>query len=278
LIQTTDAVVVVKRDFAPRCVDQSLSVGFESAVAAPLACVDRNGDALTLSIASPPSAGQLGAIDAAGARVFYNPFGGFTGADAFKFRAFAGGQTSNTAVVSLEVAAAPPAPLAGGLDGDRDGFFAGQDCNDASAAIRPGALEVRGNRVDENCDGLAEPFPTVSSGVSAKWDIDGSRFTLTQLTISNPPKGASFQLRCTGRGCPVRTKKLSGKVRRGALNALPSLGKKTKYRAKQTLEVRISAPGFNTKVARLALKAGKVPPVVALCLAPGASKPQKTCT
>ena len=277
--QTTDAIAVIKRDFAPRCVDQSLAVGFESAVAVPLACVDRNGDTLSLSIAGQPSAGQLGAIDVAGARVFYNPFGGFTGADSFKYRAFAGGQTSNTAVVSLQVAPAPPSfSSPGGLDTDRDGFFAGQDCNDGNAAIRPGALELRGNRVDENCDGLAEPFPTVTSGVSAKWDIDGSRFTLTQLTISNPPKGAKLELRCTGRGCPLRSSKLSGKVRRGALNALPSLGKKTKYRAKQTLEVRISAPGFNTKVARLSLKAGKVPPVVALCLAPGTSKPQKTCT
>jgi DNA-binding beta-propeller fold protein YncE len=271
--QTTDAVVVIKRDFAPRCADQSLAVGFESAVAVPLACADRNGDPLSVSVAAPPSAGQLGAIDASGARVFYNPFGGFTGADSFSYRASAGGLTSNTAVVSLSVAAAPPS----GLDGDRDGFFAGQDCNDANASIRPGALEVRGNRVDENCDGLADPFPTVTSGVSAKWDIKGSRFTLTQLTISNPPKGAKFEFRCAGRGCPVRTKKLSGKIRRGLLDVRRSLGKKLKYRAGQTIEVRISAPGFNTKVAQLKLRAGRTPNVVPLCLPPGASKPQKAC-
>jgi DNA-binding beta-propeller fold protein YncE len=275
--QTTDAVAVIKRDFAPRCADQSLAVGFESAVAVPLSCVDRNGDALTLSVAGQPAAGQLGTIDAAGARVFYNPFGGFSGADSFKYRAFAGGQSSNVAVVSLNVAAPSPTG-AGGLDADRDGFFAGQDCNDASAAIRPGALEVRGNRVDENCDGLAEPFPTVTSGVSAKWSFNGPRFTLTQLTISNPPKGAKFEFRCAGRGCPLRSKKLSGKARRGLLNARPSLGKKVRYRAGQTIEVRISASGFNTKVAQIKLRAGKTPSVVALCLPPGASKPQKTCT
>ena len=273
----SSTVVAIKRDFAPRCADQSLAVGFESALAVPLSCTDRNGDALTLSIAGQPNAGQLGAIDTAGARVFYNPFGGFTGADAFKYRAFAGGQTSNTATVSLNVAAAPPAPGPGGLDADRDGFFAGQDCNDASAAIRPGALEVRGNRIDENCDGLAEPFPTVTSGVSAKWDINGARFKLTQLTISNPPKGAKLEFRCAGKSCPLKSKKLSGKVRSGLLNARSSLGKKLRYRAGQTIEVRIAATGFNTKVAQIKLRAGKTPSVVALCLAPGASKPQKTC-
>jgi DNA-binding beta-propeller fold protein YncE len=275
--QTTDAVTVIKRDFAPRCADQSLAVGFESAVAVPLVCSDRNGDPLTLSVTAQPAAGQLGAIDAPAGRVFYNPFGGFSGADSFKYRAFAGGQFSNTAVASLNVSA--PAPAApGGLDADRDGFFAGQDCNDSDASIRPGALEVRGNRVDENCDGLAEPFPTVTSGVSAKWDIHGSRFTLTQLTISNPPKGAKFEFRCAGRGCPVRVTKLSGKVRRGLLNVRASLGRKVRYRAGQTIEVRISAPGFNAKVAQLKLRAGRTPNVVPLCLPPGGSKPQKVCT
>jgi DNA-binding beta-propeller fold protein YncE len=276
--QTTDAVAVIKRDFAPRCADVSLSAAAYTAVAVPLACSDRNGDALSLSIAAQPNAGQLGAIDTAGGRVFYNPFGGFAGADSFRFRASGGGQVSNTATASLNIAAAVAAPGPGGLDGDRDGFFAGQDCNDGDIAIRPGALEIRGNRVDENCDGLAEPFPTVTSGVSAKWDINGSRFTLTQLTISNPPKGAKLEFRCAGKRCPLKSKKLTGKVRRGLLNARPSLGKKLKYRAGQTIEVRIAVSGFNTKVAQIKLKAGKTPSVVALCLAQGASKPQKTCT
>jgi hypothetical protein len=256
-------------------------VGFETAVAVPLACTDRNGDALTLSVASPPSAGQLGAIDAAAARVFYNPFSGFSGSDSFRYRAFAGGQVSNVATVSLNVAAVPPAPAPGapaGLDADRDGFFSGQDCNDRDASTHPGAREVRGNRVDENCDGLAEPFPTLTSGVSTKWDVKGARFTLTQLLVSSPPRGAKIESRCTGRRCPFARRALSGKTRRGLLNALPSLGRRTHYRAGQTIEIRVSAAGFNTKVAQLKLRAGRIPTTVPLCLPPGASRPQKTCT
>ena len=60
-----------------------------------------------------------------------------------------------------------------GIDNDKDGFFAGQDCNDGNNAIRPGAVEVKGNNLDENCDGLAEPFPTLTSGVASKWDVKG---------------------------------------------------------------------------------------------------------
>ena len=40
-----------------------------------------------------------------------------------------------------------------GVDGDNDGFATTVDCNDASAAIRPGAAEIFGNGVDEDCNG-----------------------------------------------------------------------------------------------------------------------------
>ena len=40
-----------------------------------------------------------------------------------------------------------------GVDNDSDGFSTTVDCNDANAAIRPGAPEVFGNGVDEDCNG-----------------------------------------------------------------------------------------------------------------------------
>jgi hypothetical protein len=42
--------------------------------------------------------------------------------------------------------------------------------------------------------------------------------------------------------------------------------------------VWISAAGFNTKVAQLKLKAGKLPKIVPLCVPPGATRPQTSCT
>jgi hypothetical protein len=172
--------------------------------------------------------------------------------------------------------------LPSGVDADHDGFFAGQDCNDGNASIRPGAVEVRGNRIDENCDGLADPFPTLASGVSTNWDVDGTRFTLKELKVTQQfPKGWSVKIVCSGKPkCPFSSKTLKpGKVSRAASNVIGSLSaKQRKFRAGQTIEVWVSAPNFNTKVGRLVLKKNKIPTTQPFCVLPGQSKPQKTCS
>ena len=159
-----------------------------------------------------------------------------------------------------------------GIDSDKDGFFAGQDCNDGNSAIRPGAVEVKGNRLDENCDGLAEPFPTMTSGVASKWDVKGDSLTLTLLQVTQQfPKGWKAQIKCSGKPkCSFRSKSLkAGKVKRGAATVISSLSKKNrKFRAGQTIEVWVSAPNFNTKVARLVCE-GEDPDHAAVLRAPG---------
>ncbi|MCA9554078.1 MAG: fibronectin type III domain-containing protein [Myxococcales bacterium] len=47
----------------------------------------------------------------------------------------------------------------GDPDMDMDGYPASIDCNDQVFDINPGATEICGNAIDENCDGTAEPCP-----------------------------------------------------------------------------------------------------------------------
>ena len=55
------------------------------------------------------------------------------------------------------------------LDRDGDGFARPIDCNDSKKRIRPNAREIRGNRVDENCDRRAEPFAQLATVVIEPW-------------------------------------------------------------------------------------------------------------
>ena len=168
-----------------------------------------------------------------------------------------------------------------GIDADRDGFFAGQDCNDNDSGIRPGANEVKGNRTDENCDGTAEPFPTLTAGVVTKWSASGKTLKLSVLQITQQfPAGWKAEIRCAGSPkCSFRTKALkAGKIARGASNVITSLSKKQRsFKAGQVVEVWVSAPGYNTKVARFALRKGKIPTTQPFCVVPGNVRPQKTC-
>ena len=61
------------------------------------------------------------------------------------------------------------------FDRDRDGSLRPVDCNDANAAIRPGARDIPRNRVDEDCSGKDAAFPNLGANVSNAWDVDGAQ-------------------------------------------------------------------------------------------------------
>jgi len=46
-----------------------------------------------------------------------------------------------------------------GVDADRDGHVWCRDCNDGAAGQHPGAAEICGNDVDENCNGRKDDCP-----------------------------------------------------------------------------------------------------------------------
>jgi hypothetical protein len=127
-------------------------------------------------------------------------------------------------------------------DGYRDVKKGGTDCDDTKASVHPGAPEVRGNRVDENCDKIAEPLPRIPTQV--EWDatVDGSRTTMRTLIIRTVPKGARIALSCKGKGCPSRY------VRRvvrnsGFVNLTRWVGSR-KIRSGAVLVVRVTVPGM----------------------------------
>jgi putative metal-binding protein/hemolysin type calcium-binding protein len=92
------------------------------------------------------------------------------------------------------------------VDADGDGIFREQDCDDANPAIKPGAPEVNGNAVDENCDGIRAPFPKLDVGLGQDYRYFDRYTLLTELSAARVPAGATIAVRCSGKGCPFRSR------------------------------------------------------------------------
>jgi MYXO-CTERM domain-containing protein len=99
-IPTTVAVTVQPVNDPPVAQAQSATVARDHSLALTLAATDVDGDALSFSVASPPSHGTL---TGTGADLTYVPVIGYQGPDSFTFKANDGTADSSAATVSITV-------------------------------------------------------------------------------------------------------------------------------------------------------------------------------
>lgn len=67
-----------------------------------------------------------------------------------------------------------------GIDNDGDGFLSDYDCDDDNPNINPNAIEVEGNDIDENCDGLTTAVTDLSEvGYKIGPNPNNGRFEIT---------------------------------------------------------------------------------------------------
>ena len=121
----------------------------------------------------------------------------------------------------------------------------------------------------------------IDSSVSTRWAFNKRRVFLLRMRVNAPPRRAKAELRCGGKKCPFKRRKV-GKIRKNALTvfknmkATKAVNKKIRrFRPKQTLQLRITAPGFTGKVVKYRIKRGKIPVGKVLCLPEGKKKPRK---
>lgn len=236
---TAGSVTSFKRDHHPVCRDQVVTVALGATTALPFACFDRNGDALAFEVTRAPLAGAIGGVEHVPGRVFYSPFTGTLGADSLRYRAHAGGFTSNEASLRIDIVAAPPPPLPAG---------------------RPGTV--------------ASPVR-----YAWRRNPRTKRVRVTRLTVQALPAAATVTVSCTGKptcGLKSFTLKRGSSSTLNVRGARASL-RKRQLLPGQRLELRISAPGMHTKLVRFKVPRNNVPDAQVRCIPIGAKHARRTC-
>ena len=120
-------------------------------------------------------------------------------------------------------------------DRDGDGYLNEADCAPDNAAISPGAGEIIGNPVDEDCKN-GPLYARVVSPVSysIKRQASRNRMRFTKVTVGEIKPGDKIEIRCStkARGCPFTKKTVTGKSKRTVSvlsqfkSALPAQGRR----------------------------------------------------
>jgi hypothetical protein len=167
-----------------------------------------------------------------------------------------------------------PAPPSPAVDQDGDGYPSSVDCSDVNNTVHPGAREIPGNGIDDDCSGGDQPGKVLAI-VKSDWTV--TRRTdprVKLLQVRDAPAGAQVDVLCRGRGCPF-------KQRRKVLdaNGEVSLTKLFKHRLRHgiTIDVVISSPNMISKVTRYVIKHGANPSGRSMCIPLGSNTPQRRC-
>ena len=196
---TTVTITVRAINDPPRAADQSLTLEEDGSLTVTVGATDIDGDTLAYSVATPPTRGSLGAIDAATGAVVYTPNVNYVGADSFVISVSDGTAPAVRATITLTVESrnddddgdllldrddnCPLVPNPSQLDSDAD--LAGDACdadddndevNDTAdnCPLQPNPLQadLDSDNIGDVCDGDADGDGTGSTADCN--DLDGS--------------------------------------------------------------------------------------------------------
>jgi hypothetical protein len=186
---------------------------------------------------------------------------------------------SNTITVLLNTTPPkppPPPPPPPDLDKDNDGVQTPLDCDDTNPLIKPGAVDIPGDGINQDCsaDGDAD-FPQLQSKLrySVLTYLTGySQFG--KLTVAPVKAGDRITLQCKGGGCKFKKKVVKVSKDKASLSLL-KLMRKAKLRKGAVVTLRMTRALTYGTYARWSIRAPKASKFSSKCLRPGKKKPVK---
>lgn len=160
---------------------------------------------------------------------------------------------------------------AGIVDADKDGVSPPVDCNDANPAIKPGAVDKPGDKVDQDCSGKDATFPELNAAAAFTYNY-GTTTTIRVLELSRLRGGETATVKCTGsKRCPFKTKTYKG-LKKGKKTIGRSLWKGRKLPSGTVISVRVTRSGYVGTSTVLTVRKKKRPKIARACVKPGATK------
>jgi Ca2+-binding RTX toxin-like protein len=159
-------------------------------------------------------------------------------------------------------------------DRDSDGVNETADCNDTNPAVRPGAPEVPGNGIDENCDGADASAPALGTTLRSRFARTKRGMRVRVLELLQVPAGAQIEVTCRATRsprCPFSSRRRTNGAARKSLSLRGWFGDRP-LSIGTVIEVRVTASGAVGRSASLTMVRRGSPKRVLGCLPPGAKK------
>jgi hypothetical protein len=174
--------------------------------------------------------------------------------------------TPTATPIRTSVPTPPPQPI----DRDGDGHSPPADCSDVNATVHPGAPEIAGNLLDDDCVG-GDALARLPALIEYKFKTVNGRTRTLKLRVYDAPPGTRIDITCAGKRCPFKSRSTTTDADGDAL--LRKLFRK-RLRARLTIEIRATYPNSIGKVWRFRTRGGdNTPSLTRRCLLPDAPRP-----